>query len=88
MKKFIEISFGFLSDSLQKQLSEQDVKFDPFEMTIFEEERRAINSLSTGNEIISDDMAKELFSKLIKKISQHLADYNGLQSTNPQKEID
>ena len=74
--KNVGLSYGIMSDPLDKQLDEQGLKYDKKVMKIFEAEREAINTLRFGSNLLTDSMVDKILPKLHKKIIEHVAEAN------------
>jgi hypothetical protein len=79
----IGLSYGILSDPLNKQLDKQGVKYDKKKIAQFEEEREAINRLRFGSGLLTDSMVDKILPKLHKKIIAHVAKANGQKVVKP-----
>lgn len=73
----VGLSYGVMSDPLNKQLDKQGLKYDKKKISTFEAEREAINTLRFGSNLLTDSMVDKILPKLHKKIMAHVAKSNG-----------
>ena len=73
----VGLSYGVLSDPLDKQLEKQGLKYDKKKIAQFEAEREAVNTLRFGSGLLTDSMVDKILPKLHKKIIAHVAKANG-----------
>lgn len=85
MNQTVGLSYGVLSDPLDKQLDKQGLKYDRKIIGRFQKEREAVNYLRFGSCLITDSMLDKILPKLHKKIIAHIAKANG-QSVVKQKQ--
>jgi len=71
----VGLSYGILSDPLNKQLDKQKLKYDKNKIAQFEVQRGAINTLRFSG-LLTDSMVDKILSKLHKKIIAHIAEAN------------
>jgi hypothetical protein len=81
MNKSVGLSYGILSEPLEKQLDKQGLNYDKKKIAQFEKERDAINILRFGSGLLTDSMIDKILPKLHKKIISHVAKANGLKIT-------
>lgn len=72
----VGLSYGVLSDPLEKQLDKQGLKYDKNKIAQFEAEREAVNTLRFGSGLLTDSMVDKILPKLHKKIITHVAKAN------------
>jgi len=56
----IGLSYGVLSDPLDKQLDKQGLKYDKKKIEQFEAEREAVNTLRFGSGLLTDSMVDKI----------------------------
>ena len=78
LEKKIGLRYGILSDTLEKQLDQQGLKYDKYKIKQFEKEREAVNTLRFGSRLLTDSMVDKIWPKLHKKIITHVAKANKL----------
>lgn len=78
----VGLSYGIISDPLNKQLDKQGFKYNKKVIADFEEERKAINILRFGSGLLTDSMLEKVIFKLHKKIVAHVAKANGEKVIN------
>jgi len=74
----VGISYGILSEPLDKQLDKQGLKYDKKKIAEFQEELEAVNILRFGSGLLTDSMVDKILPKLHKKIMAHVAKANGM----------
>lgn len=79
----VGLSYGVLSDPLDKQLDMQALRYDKNKIKQFEAEREAINTLRFGSCLLTDSMVDKILTKLHKKIISHVAIANKMK-VNPK----
>jgi uncharacterized protein YllA (UPF0747 family) len=78
----VGLSYGILSEPLDKQLDKQELKYNKKIIAGFESEREAINTLRFGCGLLTDGMVDKMLPKLHKKIIAHVAKSNGKSVAN------
>lgn len=73
----IGLSYGILSDPLNKQLDKLGLKYEEKKIAQFQKELDAVNTLRFGSELLTDSMVDKIFPKLHKKVIAHVAKANG-----------
>ena len=76
MNSKLELRFGALAPTIEKQLELQHFKFDKKKVAIMVKQIHAINVLRFHNNMITDSVANKLFDKMFKVITKHVNSNN------------
>lgn len=75
MNKLLSLYLGVLSDSLEKQLTEQGFEFDQKEIEHFQKDVDALNRVRIRGYIV-DSQIQKIDQKLFNKIEAHIISKN------------
>lgn len=78
MNKSLSLYLGALSDSLEKQLTEQGFEFDKKEIEHFQKDMDALNRIRIRG-YIGDSQIERIDQKLFNKIKAHITQKNKLK---------
>ena len=76
--KEVGISYGCLSDSIEKQLDKQNLKYNKGDAEFFTTCKDAVNDLRMAD-LLTDSMTDKVTLKLHKRIISHVAKQNKLK---------